>query len=69
MNGDDHGNRQRLDAVEQLQRLPDHGLDLRLGGEAGEFADVGADQEAGGLAAHDDEALDLPARGGRPRPN
>ena len=50
MDGGDHRDRQLLDAVEQLERLLHHLLDLRLGGKAGEFADIGADQEAGCLA-------------------
>ena len=61
----DHGDGKPLDAVEQLERLPDHLLDLGLGVEALELADVGAGDEAPLLGAHDDEALDLAACGSR----
>ena len=64
MNGGDDRDRQLLDAVEQPKRLLHHLLDLSLGGEAREFADVGADQEAGRLGAHQHEALDLAVDGG-----
>ena len=43
MDGGDDGDRQLLDAVEQPKRLLHHLLDLSLGGEAREFADIGAD--------------------------
>ena len=63
MDRGDHGDRKPLDAVEQIERLPDHLLDLGLGVEALELADVGAGDEAPLLGAHDDEALDLAACG------
>ena len=49
MDGDNDRDLKLLDAVEQLERLLDHLLDLGFGGEALEFADVGADDEAGPL--------------------
>jgi hypothetical protein len=64
MDGGDHRDRQLLDAVEEAKRLLHHLLDLSLGDEAGEFADVGADQETSRLGAHQHEALDLAVDGG-----
>ena len=63
VDGGDDGDGEPVDAVEQLKRLPHHVLDLFLGVEALELADVGAGDEASVLGAHDDEALDLAARG------
>ena len=63
VDGGDDGDGEPIDAVEQLERLPHHVLDLLLGVEALELADVGAGDEAPVLGAHDDEALDLAARG------
>ena len=62
------GTGEPVDAVEQLERLLHHLGDLGLGVEALEFADVGADDEAALLAAHQHQALDLAARGAPPRP-
>ena len=62
------GTGEPVDAVEQLERLLHHLGDLGLGVEALELADIGAGDEARLLAAHQHEALDLAARGRRPRP-
>ncbi len=59
VDGGDDRDRQILDAVEQFERGLHHLLDALFGIEALEFADVGTDEEAGRLRAHQDEAFDL----------
>ena len=59
VNGGDHGHRQPVDAVDQLERLLHHLGDLGLGVEALELPDIGAGDEARLLAAHQHQALDL----------
>jgi len=58
VNAADHGDRQRLDAVEHVQHRPDAGLDVHCGLQLLELAHVGADDEPLLLAGHDDEAAD-----------
>jgi len=63
VDGGDHRYGQLVDAVEQLQRLRHHVLDLVFGVETFELTNVGAGDEARLLAAHQHQAFDL--AGGR----
>src|SRR5262249_23797208 len=65
VNGGDHGHRESVDAVDQLERLPHRLFDPWLRIEVLELADVSASNEAGLLRTHQHEALGLAARRGR----
>jgi hypothetical protein len=60
VNGRDRRYTQPLDAVEDIRHLPADRLYIGLARELIEFADIGAGDEAGLLAAHEHDAAHLP---------